>query len=139
MLNFFDLGKRLTLTDMPGYGFGSRYEWGPMVVNYLNRREQLKVTCLLIDSRRGIMPIDAETIDLLDQGQVPYFVCAALCPQVKLAYLSVAGGRHKDRQGLSPSGPAPAGDRAQGDEAEAADKVDRACLCRELAQERRTG
>eukprot|EP00160_Parvularia_atlantis_P012343 Unigene246_Nuclearia_a/m.877 Unigene246_Nuclearia_a/g.877 ORF Unigene246_Nuclearia_a/g.877 Unigene246_Nuclearia_a/m.877 type:complete len:374 (+) Unigene246_Nuclearia_a:27-1148(+) len=74
MLNFFVVGERLTLTDMPGYGFGSRAEWGPMVLDYLRQRQQLRITCLLIDSRRGVLPIDEQTMDLLDEAHVPFQV-----------------------------------------------------------------
>jgi hypothetical protein len=40
MLNFFALGGRMTLVDMPGYGFGSEAAWGDLVAGYWRARTQ---------------------------------------------------------------------------------------------------
>ena len=38
MLNFFKVGDSFTLVDMPGYGFGSRAEWGDLITGYWRQR-----------------------------------------------------------------------------------------------------
>ncbi|KAJ2861226.1 hypothetical protein FB639_005530, partial [Coemansia asiatica] len=44
-LNFFSLessaypGNKLTIVDMPGYGFRSRNEWGQFIMEYLSKRK----------------------------------------------------------------------------------------------------
>jgi GTP-binding protein len=57
VLNFFTLDDRLAFVDLPGYGYAKvsqsvRKQWGPMVQNYLEQREPLKLLLFLIDIRR---------------------------------------------------------------------------------------
>lgn len=56
-INFFTTGDRLGVIDLPGYGYASvplavRKSWGPMVKEYLEKRETLKALLLLFDIRR---------------------------------------------------------------------------------------
>lgn len=69
-INFFSVGDRLMLVDLPGYGYAavSRAEmgrWGQTVSNYLGRRGTLKRALLLIDARRGLKEDDHLVLDLL--------------------------------------------------------------------------
>lgn len=78
-LNFFSLGGRMTLVDMPGYGYAKvskerKSEWDQMIRSYLSGRTTLKRACLLIDARRGVMPPDEEFMTLLDEAAVNYHV-----------------------------------------------------------------
>lgn len=57
LINFFNIDKKVCLVDLPGYGFAKvplemRKEWGPMVQNYLESRETLKLILFLFDIRR---------------------------------------------------------------------------------------
>src|ERR1700759_4479604 len=57
-INFFDLGHRLMLADLPGYGFAkvSKTEaanWQELIFAYLRGRGPLRRVLLLIDARRG--------------------------------------------------------------------------------------
>tara|TARA_B100000029_G_scaffold199718_1_gene198064 strand:- start:28835 stop:29485 length:651 start_codon:yes stop_codon:yes gene_type:complete len=76
-LNFFDLGQKVWLVDMPGYGYAKAskkeiMEWNKTVQDYLKGRPTLLKLCLLIDSRRGIKPNDIEIMKLLDKAAVSY-------------------------------------------------------------------
>ncbi len=76
-LNFFDLAGELVLVDLPGYGYAKASKtdvarWTALVRDYLTGRPVLRRLFLLIDSRRGIMPVDEEVMDLLDQAAVVY-------------------------------------------------------------------
>ena len=76
-LNFFALGGRLILVDMPGYGYAKvskerKSEWDDLIRSYLMGRTSLKRACLLIDARRGIMPHDEEFMTLLDNSAVNF-------------------------------------------------------------------
>jgi GTP-binding protein len=56
-LNFFTLDHSLAFVDLPGYGYAKvplaiRKQWGPMIQNYLEKRESLKVILFLFDIRR---------------------------------------------------------------------------------------
>jgi GTP-binding protein len=76
-INFFRLGETCTLVDLPGYGYAKAsralsQEWQNLIFAYLRGRANLARTMLLIDARRGIMPLDREAMDLLDQAAVSY-------------------------------------------------------------------
>ena len=76
-INFFNLGGRLTLVDLPGYGYAKASkdlaaEWQDMIFAYLRGRPTLKRVILLIDARRGVMPVDHAVMELLDRAAVSY-------------------------------------------------------------------
>jgi GTP-binding protein len=78
-LNFFDLGGRLTLVDLPGYGFASASKtairsWTALIRHYLSGRASLRRACLLIDARRGITDVDRPTMALCDEAALSYQV-----------------------------------------------------------------
>lgn len=76
-INFFDLDGRLTIADLPGYGFAraSKKEaakWNALVFDYLRGRPSLRRVMLLIDSRRGLMPADLSVMAMMDEAAVSY-------------------------------------------------------------------
>jgi GTP-binding protein len=78
-LNFFDLGSRLMLVDLPGYGFASASKtairlWTTLIQHYLRGRSSLRRACLLIDARRGITDVDRPTMALCDEAALSYQV-----------------------------------------------------------------
>jgi GTP-binding protein len=78
-INFFDLGARLALVDLPGYGFArasksSIRQWTGLVQRYLRGRRELVRVCLLIDARHGIKDSDREVMQILDVAAVSYQV-----------------------------------------------------------------
>jgi len=74
LINFFSIGDKLHLVDMPGYGFRSREEWGESIMSYLTAREQLKRTFVLIDSTVGIKPADQQLFEYFDKLALSYQV-----------------------------------------------------------------
>lgn len=71
-LNFFNLGDRLILVDMPGYGFANvplkmKQQWEQLISQYLTSRDQLKRIFVLIDARHGFKKNDAEIMNFLDE------------------------------------------------------------------------
>ncbi len=76
-LNFFDLGGRLTLVDMPGYGYARagksvKQDWQGLMFDYLRGRPTLRRVMLLLDARIEAKPADAAVMELLDQAAVTY-------------------------------------------------------------------
>lgn len=76
-LNFFLLGGRLTLVDLPGYGYAQVEKakvkaWQSMLRSYLRGRAALKRVLLLVDARHGVKPNDADIMDMLDLTAVSY-------------------------------------------------------------------
>jgi GTP-binding protein len=58
LINFFQVNGSFFFTDLPGYGYAKvamsiRKQWGPMVENYLSKRQTLKAIVLVMDIRRG--------------------------------------------------------------------------------------
>lgn len=57
LINFFTLNGELTFVDLPGYGYAkvpleTRKKWGPMIQNYLAKRDNLQIVLFLFDIRR---------------------------------------------------------------------------------------
>jgi len=76
-LNFFLLGDRMMLVDMPGYGFArvskqKKGQWDGLIRSYLSGRPNLQRVCVLIDARRGVMEHDEEFMQLLDDSAVSF-------------------------------------------------------------------
>jgi GTP-binding protein len=64
----------IVLVDMPGYGKGSREEWGVTALGYLRGRRQLRRVFVLVDSRHGVKPADLEVLGLLEREKLPWSV-----------------------------------------------------------------
>ena len=76
-LNFFDLGGRLILVDLPGYGYARASktdiaQWNRLVRAYLRGRAGLKRLCLLIDARHGLHDSDRALMAMLDEAGVAF-------------------------------------------------------------------
>ena len=76
-LNFFDLGARLVLVDMPGYGYAEaakqvKEDWQGLMFDYLRGRPTLRRVVLLLDARVDIKDSDRAAMDLLDRAAVTY-------------------------------------------------------------------
>lgn len=93
-LNYFEVGEptRLRLVDMPGYGFAKAppkvvEQWRRLVRDYLRGRVVLKRTLLLIDSRHGVKPVDADMMQMLDEAGVGYRVVLTKADKIKASEL----------------------------------------------------
>ena len=87
-INFFDLGGRLMLVDLPGYGYAQAgkadiKQWTGLTRDYLRGRAELRKVCLLIDARHGLKDSDREVMALLDQSAVAYQVVFTKADKVK--------------------------------------------------------
>ncbi len=92
-VNVFDLGGRLHLIDLPGYGYAraGRVEvatWTRAVDAYLTGRSTLRRVCLLLDARRGATDNDREACDHLDVIGMTYQLVLTKCDKVKETELS---------------------------------------------------
>ena len=76
-LNFFNLADRMTLVDMPGYGYAQaskdvKEDWQGLMFEYLRGRPTLQRVVLLLDSRIELKASDTAVMDLLDKAAVTY-------------------------------------------------------------------
>ena len=96
-INFFQLGGRLMLADLPGYGYAKApkkriRQWTGLIAAYLRERAGLRRACLLIDARHGIKAADREVMAALDGAAVNYQVVLTKCDKVKDAALAALIG-----------------------------------------------
>jgi GTP-binding protein len=88
-LNFFEIGEdRLTLVDMPGYGFAQVSKekvmaWTRTIQEYLKGRPVLARVYVLIDSRHGLKALDHEILDLMDAAAVSYQIVLTKIDELK--------------------------------------------------------
>ncbi len=87
-LNFFELGKKMMLVDLPGYGYAKApkteiRKWTRLTRDYLKGRPNLRRVNLLIDSRHGIKDNDKSIMELLDEAAVPYHIIFTKSDKVK--------------------------------------------------------
>jgi len=87
-LNFFDLGERLTLVDMPGYGYAQapkevKADWQGLMFDYLRGRPTLRRVLLLLDARIEVKPSDEAVMALLDRAAVTFQIVLTKADELK--------------------------------------------------------
>ncbi len=87
-LNFFRMGDKLRLVDLPGYGYAKAPKneigrWTTLTRDYLRGRTSLKRVILLIDGRHGLKPDDKDVMDALDKAAVAYQLVLTKADKVK--------------------------------------------------------
>ena len=76
-INFYDLGARARLVDLPGYGYARvpqalRVHWRELVGGYLRSARPLAGIVLLVDARHPLTALDLQLIDWI--GDLPLLV-----------------------------------------------------------------
>jgi GTP-binding protein len=107
-LNFFDLGGRLTLVDMPGYGYARaakdiKADWQGLMFEFLRGRPTLRRVLLLLDARVEIKEADRAVVELLDRAAVIFQIVLTKADAVKPAALE---RKHQEVQALARKHPA---------------------------------
>ena len=79
LINFFNVNKTWTLVDLPGYGYAKvgrkdRTNFLSFVTDYLQNREQLMGTFVLIDSRLTPQKIDLEFLHWMVNAGLPFIL-----------------------------------------------------------------
>lgn len=87
-LNFFDLGGRIRLVDLPGYGYAKASKsdiraWTSLTLAFLKGRQTLMRVMLLIDSRRGIGDSDREIMKIFDDAAVSWALVLTKADKLK--------------------------------------------------------
>lgn len=89
-LNYFNLGDRIHLVDMPGYGYAKvsksmRNEWHDLIFDYLRGRSQLRCVMILVDARHGLKDSDVDLMKTLDKAAAPYRIILTKTDKTKQA------------------------------------------------------
>jgi GTP-binding protein len=92
-INLFDLGGRLMLVDLPGYGFALAPKpkvdaWQKLVRTYLRGRSSLVRTCVLVDARHGLKEADRQFMTMLGEVAVAYQLVLTKVDQVRASALA---------------------------------------------------
>jgi GTP-binding protein len=69
-INFYSINRSFYFVDLPGYGFSKapaslREQWKRLIAGYLETRESLRLTLLLVDSRMPPTELDLKMRDWL--------------------------------------------------------------------------
>jgi GTP-binding protein len=80
-INFYRIDGALYFVDLPGYGYARvpaelKGRWQRLIEQYLLKRENLKLSCLVLDTRRGWMDPDRDLKQWLEHHGRPYLVIA---------------------------------------------------------------
>ena len=91
-LNYFNLGEKLYIVDMPGYGYAKvskeqRDEWTKLIFDYLRGRATLRCVFILVDSRHGLKDSDIMLMEMLDEAAVTYRIILPKTDKTKKAEL----------------------------------------------------
>src|SRR5882757_5710201 len=92
-LIFFAGAEKLTLVDMPGYGYAAASKakvksWTELIHTFLLGRANLARVYVLVDARHGLKPIDDEVFERLDKAAVTYQVVLTKADAVKAPELA---------------------------------------------------
>jgi GTP-binding protein len=80
-INFFLINERFYFVDLPGYGYAKvsktmRADWGVMAEEYLDQREELKLSIQLVDSRHKPTALDIQLHEWLVYNEKNHIVVA---------------------------------------------------------------
>ncbi len=78
-INFFNVEDKWIFADLPGFGYAKvskdlRQIWEKMIYDYLTERTNLKLVCMLVDSRHEPMESDLAIIEFLENTQKKFII-----------------------------------------------------------------
>ena len=76
-INYYLIDQKYFFVDLPGYGFAKlskseRLKWQKLIETYLREAKNLKLICLLVDSRHDLMKNDLEMAQWLQYHERPF-------------------------------------------------------------------
>ncbi len=86
-INFFEINEAFRIVDLPGYGYAKvsksmSKDWGPMMENYLEHRENLIKVIQLVDIRHAPSAQDIQMYEYLRYHGLDGFVVATKADKV---------------------------------------------------------
>lgn len=88
MLQFFEVGERRRVVDLPGYGYAAapmrvRSRWEGMMNDYFRRRGSLRGVFVVVDARRGVGELDLRMLDVCALAEAPVHLLMNKCDRLK--------------------------------------------------------
>lgn len=86
-INFYNIDDTINFVDLPGYGYAKvskdeKKKWGNMIETYLDTRDTLICTILLVDARHKPTQDDITMLDYIRQRHGFAFVVATKCDKI---------------------------------------------------------
>ena len=86
-INFYNIDDTVNFVDLPGYGYAKvskdeKKKWGNMIETYLNSREELICTALLVDARHKPTNDDLTMLNYIRERHGFAFVIATKCDKI---------------------------------------------------------
>jgi GTP-binding protein len=105
-INFYRVDGEMYFVDLPGYGYARvpaqfTEQWKVLIERYLQERETLVLSCLVLDSRRGWMEKDLDLKRWLEHHGRPYLVVATKTDKLNQSELE-HGLRAIRKEGVEP-------------------------------------
>jgi GTP-binding protein len=105
-VNFYRIDGEFYFVDLPGYGYArvppqQSQEWKKLIEQYLEERQNLKVSCLILDIRRGWMEKDLDLKRWLEGNARDYLVIATKTDKLNRSELE-HGLRAIRQEGVEP-------------------------------------
>lgn len=103
-INFIAVDNRLSLVDLPGYGFARvpdriRRNWRVMVETYLRNRPNLKAVVVIFDIRRKPTQGDLNLLEWLDYYRIPSISVLTKADKLSRQKVTSAATAFKDKVG----------------------------------------
>jgi GTP-binding protein len=107
-LIFFAADDRVTLVDMPGYGYAAAPKakvaaWTGLIHAYLKGRANLLRVYVLVDARRGLGKTDDPLLESLDEAAVSYQIVLTKADEVKPQALQACMAATRDALARHPA------------------------------------
>ncbi|MBM2815814.1 MAG: YihA family ribosome biosis GTP-binding protein [Ignavibacteria bacterium] len=92
-INFFKVENKWIFADLPGFGYAAvsklqRLAWEKVIYTYFESRTNLKLICLLLDSRHDPQPIDLGLIERFEALSRNYITILTKCDKVSKEFIS---------------------------------------------------
>ncbi len=86
-INLYSVEDKWVLVDLPGYGYAAvskadRLQWSEMTKTYFLKRANLKMVCVLVDSRHDPMDSDLGMFEWLENNGLKYLVVLTKCDKI---------------------------------------------------------
>jgi GTP-binding protein len=91
-INFYIVENRWSFADLPGLGYTSAGKksgelWANLIFEYFENRKNLKLVCVLVDSRHEPMQRDLALIEWLENKKMNYLIVLTKCDKISARLL----------------------------------------------------
>jgi len=86
-INFFNIENKWIFSDLPGFGYADvpktlKESWIKLIFEYFKIRENLRLVCLLVDSRHDPTKIDMSLMEWFENNNKKFIVILTKCDKI---------------------------------------------------------